>query len=105
MKPVGQVDGFHGADFALFAERAVFRGRFAAKLGRAALQAPIGGKHGDFVAQLRKAFGKRADFFGRAAKLEKWGIALRDVQDSHSSRRIFLKDLENVLKRYSFSTR
>jgi len=105
MKPVGQVDGFDSADFALFAEWAVFRGRFTGKFRRAAFQAPIRGEDGHFVAQLRESFGKRADFFGGAAKLKKWRVALRDVQDSHSSRRIFLNPLENVLKRYSFSTR
>src|SRR5579859_248000 len=105
MKPVGEVDGFDAADFTLLAERTVFRGRFTGELREAAFEAPISGEDGDFVAQPRQAFGKRANLFGRAAKLKKWHVALRDVQDSHSSRRIFLKVLEKMLKRYSCSTR
>src|SRR5258708_39221664 len=72
MKPVGEVDGFDSADFALFAEWAVFRGRFAGKFGLAALESPIRGEDRHFVAQLRESFRKRADFFGGAATLKKW---------------------------------
>src|SRR5689334_969203 len=105
MKPVGEVDGFHPADVTPLAERTVFRGRFTGKLSQPALKAPIRGEDGNFVAQLDEAFGKCADFFRRTAEFEKRRVALRDVQDSHNSRRIFLNALEKTLKRYSFSTR
>src|ERR1700676_2807692 len=105
VKPVRQIDGFYTANFTLPTERAVLGGGFAGKFREAAFETPIRSENGNLVAQLSKPFGKRADLFGRAAKLKKWRVALRDVQDSHNSRRIFLKALEKALKRYSFSTR
>src|ERR1700751_5796889 len=105
MKPVGEIDGRDAPDFAFLPERTVFSGWFTWEFPETALQPPIGGEDRDLVVQMGEAFGKRADLFGWTAKFKEGCVALRDVQDSHNSRRIFLKDLEKTLNRYSFSTR
>src|SRR6516162_1698038 len=105
MKPFGQIDDRYSASFPRAAVRPLARQRFFRRFLEALLEPPIRRQNAYLVPSAREALGERAHFHGRAAKLKKRGVALRDVQDSHSSRRIFFKPLAKVLKRYSFSTR
>src|ERR1700741_226272 len=105
MKPVRQINDLHSPNFSHAAVRTPPRRRFLWHLPQALLQPPIRRQHAYLVASLRQAVGKGAHFNRRAAKLKKGRVALRDVQDSHSSRRIFLKFLAKTLNRNSFCTR
>src|SRR5882762_9466791 len=55
--------------------------------------------------QLNQPLRKRTHFYRRSPKLHERKISLRDVQDSHRSRRIFFSDFAKTLNRNSRSTR
>src|SRR5262249_37160874 len=57
------------------------------------------------VAPFVQPLGQCSHFDRRAPELQEGLVARRDIQDSHCSRRILLRDLAKTLKRKSSSTR
>src|SRR5437899_4879813 len=68
-------------------------------------QPPIRREDRDLVAAPPQSFGKRSHLHRGAAEFQKGSVRLRDVQDSHCSRRIFFNDFAKTLKRKSCSAR
>src|ERR1700730_2112323 len=105
VKPIRKIDGSHTALAAPPSKRTVF-GRFRAGfVSQALVQAPIRSQHGDFMAKLRKSLGQSGHPRRWPAKFKKWFVALCDVQDSHSSRRILRNAFAKTGKRNSFCNR
>ena len=73
--------------------------------GKARFQAPIRSQYRHLMTSPSHGFGQCANFYGRAAKFQEGSIGLCDVQDSHSSRKIFFSDFANTLNLKSRFTR
>src|SRR5208337_4674414 len=101
VEPVVKINRRYARDFALPAKGIVLGVRFVWELLQPPVQSPVSGEHGYDMATSGEPFRKSAHFYGRTAKFEERRITLGDIQDSHSSRRIFLKAFAKTLKRNS----
>src|SRR5450755_1405217 len=104
-QPSREIDGLHGSFSEAPAERGAIGANVRGPRRQPRLDTPIGCEHGNLIAALREALGQGMHFDGRAAEFEERCVCLRDVQDSHCSRRIFFRDLAKTLKRNSLATR
>src|SRR5690242_1278405 len=104
VKPRRQVNGRRSPRVAPPSERAPFRWS-RAQFREPLLHSPVRRQHRHLVPSSSHPLRKRPHFDRRPAELVKWHIGFRNLQDAHSSRRIFLNDFANALNRKSRSTR